>query len=96
MLYFYYLYIEVTIWLTKSIQTLASTVVHVKANVHQAQSAKQMTSALSTQILVYLAEHVQVHVLAKLFLKSNSSNSLKQTVSVLFYPEAVFFCKNSG
>ena len=73
MLYLYNLTIEVTIWLTKSIQTPASTVVHVKANVHQEQSAKLTTSALSTQVLVYLAEHVPEHVLAKLFLKNNSS-----------------------
>ena len=72
MLYLYNLTIEVTIWLTKSIQKLASTAVLVKANVHQEQSAKLTTSALSTQILVYLAEHVLAHVLVKLFQKSNS------------------------
>ena len=72
MLYLYNLAIEVTIWLTKSIQTPASTAVHVKANVHQEQSAKLTTSALSTQVLVYLAEHVLAHVLVKLFQKSNS------------------------
>lgn len=71
MLYLNYLTIEVTIWLTKSIQTLASTAVHVKANVHQEQSAKLTTSALSTQIHVYLAEHVLAHVLVKLLQKSN-------------------------
>lgn len=71
MLYLINLTIEVITWLTKSIQTLASTVVHVKANVHQEQSAKLTTSALSTQIHVYLAEHVLAHVLVKLLQKNN-------------------------
>lgn len=64
------LIIEVITWLTKSIQKHASTAVHVKANVHLEQSAKQTTSALSMQIHAYLAELVLVHVLVKLFQKN--------------------------